>query len=164
MDLDVIRMEVFKQTGLNIEKSDPFYAALVMLSTVAADINRRNDTALENIMTTARQLMANNDDRYREHSKLLKDTVQEIRSVVSQVTGMQDGIERAAANRVQVILYGEGGPVDQLKDLMKQQHEALGWLNRATDFYTESILPAFWPMFIASLLCSLSVGLLVKYL
>ncbi len=42
MDLNEVRVEVFKRTGLNIEKDDPFYAALVMLNVIATRIEKDN--------------------------------------------------------------------------------------------------------------------------
>lgn len=46
MNIDEIRLDVFKQTGKSIDRDDPFYIALAMLSGVASDIEKKNDTAL----------------------------------------------------------------------------------------------------------------------
>ncbi len=43
MDFDEIRVDVFRRTGINIEPGDPFYAALVMLNTVAIRIEQNNE-------------------------------------------------------------------------------------------------------------------------
>ena len=42
MDLEEIRVEVYRRTGINIEPGYPFYAALVMLNVVATRIEQNN--------------------------------------------------------------------------------------------------------------------------
>lgn len=46
INLDEIRLEVFKRTGINIGKDDPFFAAMSMLSVTAKTIEKKNDEAL----------------------------------------------------------------------------------------------------------------------
>lgn len=47
MDIDEIRVEIFKRTGINIGIDDPFFAALLMLSGTAKEIDRKNDATLD---------------------------------------------------------------------------------------------------------------------
>ncbi|WP_263770119.1 hypothetical protein [Propionivibrio soli] len=46
MDLDEIRVDVFRRTGINIEPGDPFYAALAMLNAVATRIEQNHAKTL----------------------------------------------------------------------------------------------------------------------
>lgn len=46
MNIDEIRLDVFKQTGKSIDHDDPFYIALAMLSVTAISIEKKNDAAL----------------------------------------------------------------------------------------------------------------------
>ena len=50
MDLDEIRVDVLRRTGINIEPGDPFYAALVMLNAVAIRIEQNNAATLSLIV------------------------------------------------------------------------------------------------------------------
>lgn len=70
-----------------------------------------------------------------ENEKILMATIAEIKSTANQMSGVQENIASAAANAARAILLGDGGPVQQLNDLVRQQNEALGWLNRAAEMY-----------------------------
>ena len=164
MDIDAIRLEVFKQTGMNIEQNDPFYAALVMLSMIATDIEIKNDAALALINEAVKKLAASENQSHKDNGKLLNDSVIEIRAVVGQLTGMQDGITRAAKSNVREILLGEGGPIAKLNTLVRQQHDSLGWLNKAANVYSKELMLWRWQTTITALACSVIGGGLVKYL
>lgn len=49
MNIEEIRLEVFKQTGKSIDPDDPFFVALAMLSATATGIEKKNDAALGEI-------------------------------------------------------------------------------------------------------------------
>lgn len=110
MDLDAIRLDVFKQTGLNIDKGDPFYAALIMLSSIADAIAHNNETSLAKIAGIANAASVRDE-------QTLETTAAKIQQAVAQVTGIQAGIADAAAKQARDILYPI---VLSTKDVLKQ--------------------------------------------
>lgn len=104
MDLDAMRLEVFSRTGLNIEKDDPFYSAIVMLSIIAERANVKNDVVMARIAEMADTTAARDVRTLSSSESLLRESVKRIQSAVSQVTGVQHEIEKAAANQIRALV------------------------------------------------------------
>lgn len=104
MDLDAIRIEVFKQTGMRIDKGDPFYAALVMLSAIGKEIGHNNDASLTRIAEIANTASVSGERHHAQNEQVLGEAVAKIQKAVAQVTGVQNGISEAAAKQALGVL------------------------------------------------------------
>lgn len=131
MNIDQIRLDVFKQTGMSIDSEDPFFAAMVMLSSMATAIDMKNE-AVHKLITEQVANLTKNEARTLEASKnLLETTAGEIRSAVGQVIGVQEGITGAAAKQARTLIAPVMGDIAQvLKGLQAKDGLALDVLNR----------------------------------
>lgn len=119
--------------------------------------------AVANTITAAVNLISNEKTVLRaENEKLLVGAVKEIKDSVEQIAGVQANITSAAANAAREVLIGDDGPVNKLEYLVRQQHEALGWLNRAANYYEKSYV--LWPMVLSSVFSALLGGLIVRFI
>lgn len=107
MDLSKIRLEVFRETGLNIDVGDPFYAALAMIAALAEEMARTDQEASKRLDNIVIQLAKANEEHHKKSIGVLNDVVGRLNDAVDRVTGMQDGIAKAAAEQAQELL----GPV-----------------------------------------------------
>lgn len=131
MDIDQIRLEVFKKTGMSIDSDDPFFAAIVMLNSMATATEKKNEAVLK-LVTEQVENLTKNDARTLEASKsLLETTAGEIKSAVGQVIGVQEGISGAAAEQARTLIAPVMGDIAQvLKGLQAKDGLALDVLNR----------------------------------
>lgn len=96
-----------------------------------------------------------------ENEKLLLEAVGAIRVAVEQIAGVQANITSAAAQEARAVLLGNEGPVAKLDALVRQQREALGWLNRAAEFYKKSYV--LWPMVVSTMIGGLIGGAVIRF-
>lgn len=101
---------------------------------------------------------------YLQSAKSLDQATKDIHTAMQQVTGLKDGMELAAASCARTVLLGEGGPIAQLGALVRQQRDALGWLNRAANTYSKALTPSLLLTVCTALCCAVIGGLLVRYL
>lgn len=163
MDLNALRLEVFRQTGFSIEQDDPFFAGIVMLSLIADDIAQSNLAALAKMEAVATDYSKRNGTYQEKYAANLEAAVASIQQAAAKLTGLEDGMQRAAASSARVLLLGDDrtvGPVPVLKALVREQHEALGWLNRAAERYSN----VYWLTGSVGLVAGLIGGLIVRFL
>lgn len=101
---------------------------------------------------------------YLQSAKSLDQATKDIHTAMQQVTGLKTGMEVAAASSARAVLLGEGGPIVQLGALVRQQRDALGWLNRAADTYSKALTPSLLVTVCTALCCAVIGGLFVRYL
>lgn len=130
MDLDAIRVEVFRQTGFNIEKDDPFFAGMVMLSEIADAIGRNNDASLTSIANIANAASVREENHHARNEKVLGTAIAKIQQAVDQVTGMQAGVTEAAAKQAYDVL---GPIVSSTKDVLKELEDRKHAVTAALD-------------------------------
>jgi hypothetical protein len=94
-----------------------------------------------------------------ETERLLIDAVKEIKGAVQQIVDVQGDLNSTAANSAQSLL---AEPLKKLDYLVRKQVEALGWMNRAANFYERTFV--LWPMVISAILGSMIGGAIVRYL
>lgn len=163
MDLNALRVEVFRQTGYSIESDDPFFAGIVMLSLIADDIAQRNHTALAKMEAVATNFSNRNGAYQERYAANLEAAVATLQQAIGKLTGIDDGVQNAAASSARVLLLGNDrlpGPIPALEALVRRQQEALGWLNRASERYSNGYWLAGWVGLIAGIIG----GLIVKFL
>lgn len=95
-----------------------------------------------------------------ENERLLVGAIVEVKKSVDQIVGVQDNINKAAVSAVLELLQSKGGPINHIENLVIKQREALGWLNRATQFYERAYItrPIFWAVSIGGLFGGLAGG------
>lgn len=164
MNLNELRIEVFRRTGINIEIDDPFYAGATLLSLMADEISSSNAHAINNIQRSLSHLSDHQTQFLCDQRVLLTNATTEIQNSVGRVLEMRNGMELAAANKAQQILLGDDGPIKKLNAIVRQEQEALGWLSRAANFYTRATISGLLPMYGISVLSSLAAGLVIKYM
>ena len=94
-----------------------------------------------------------------ENERLLMDAVMEIKNAVVSIIVTRDNLNDTAAKTARALMTGDDGPIKQLQNIVKQQQEALGWLNRATRFYERGYVtkPMVWSLLLGGL-CGGLVG------
>jgi hypothetical protein len=101
---------------------------------------------------------------YLQSTKSLDQATKDIHTAMQQVTGLKDGMQLAAASSARAVLLDEDGPIAQLGALVRQQRDALGWLNRAANTYAKALTPSLL-VTVCTALCSAVIGgLFVRYL
>lgn len=95
-----------------------------------------------------------------ENEKLLVGAVIEVKKSVDQIIGVQQDINKAAVSAALELLQSKGGPINQIDNLVIKQREALGWINRAAQFYEHAYItrPIFWAVVIGGLCGGLAGG------
>lgn len=101
---------------------------------------------------------------YLQSAKSLDQATKDIHTAMQQVTGLKDGMQLAAASSARAVLLDEGGPIAQLGALVRQQRDALGWLNRAANTYSKALTPSLLITICTALCCAVIGGLCVRYL
>lgn len=104
MDVDAIRVEVFKATGMNIDKGDPFFAALVMLSSVASEIKRKNESALRDLQGTRQRILSDMAKAHEHNSATLTQMVADVKEQTGKLIGVHGALEEATKWRVDILL------------------------------------------------------------
>lgn len=134
MDIEPIRLDVFKKTGISIDSDDPFFAAIVMLNSMATATEKKNEAILQ-LITEQVENLTKNEARTLEASKsLLKTTAGEIKSAVGQVIGVQEGISGAAAEQARTLIAPVMGDIAQvLRGLQAKDGLALEQLKKTQD-------------------------------
>lgn len=162
MDAAMIRDEVFRRTGKGIDLDDPFFVAVEMLVLLIEDSDKKRMEAVSTSINTAINLINNEKMAMRSGNvKALTAAIAEIKTAVDQITGVQANISSSAAHAAREVLLGDAGPVKKLDYLVKQQRDALAWMNRAANFYERTFV--LWPMVISATIGSLVGGAFMRF-
>lgn len=152
MDPNKIREEVFRRTGKSIDIDDPLFIASEMLMLMIMDADQKRMQAVSTALNAA----------HAANEKALKTAIGEVRIAVEQVVGVQENISISAAHAAREVLLGDAGPLRKLDGLVRQQVEALAWMNRVASFYERTFV--LWPMVLSAVLGSLIGGVVVRYI
>jgi hypothetical protein len=120
----------------------------------------RSMEAISKANTVSTQLINSGKSVIRaENERLLMDAVMEIKNAVVSIIVTRDNLNDTAAKTARALMTGDDGPIKQLQNIVKQQQEALGWLNRATRFYEQGYVtkPMVWSLLLGGL-CGGVVG------
>jgi hypothetical protein len=101
-----------------------------------------------------------------ENERLLINAVSEIQKAVASIVDSRDKLNDTAAKTARGLLVGGDGPIKQLENIIQQQKEALGWLNRAAKFYESSFVtkPMAWALILGGLCGGLVGGVVGSYI
>lgn len=115
-------------------------------------------TAVGKVVAAAANQLDKRETILREdNERLLLETVETLKVSVNEVIGVQESVNKTATKVVVELLTGRDGPLSQLGNLVKQQHDALGWINKAAKFYEDTYV--LKPMGLALLLGGASGGI-----
>lgn len=123
------------------------------------DVVSRIESVAGSIRLTAGTLKEYETDARTKSAATLSQASSEIRQAVQMITGIEQGMQSAAASAARAVLMGDTGPVRNLQALVRTQQEALGWLNRAAERYAHS----YWIASIVGLSAGIVGGLIVKF-
>lgn len=104
MNIEEIRLNVFKQTGKSIDQDDPFYIALAILSGVATDIENKNGAAL-NEMRLVRDEIARK--AVEKHVEVITHSMQSTSGEI--YTSVRKAVEREFSGYKLALMYGATG-------------------------------------------------------
>ncbi|EUJ10559.1 hypothetical protein Meth11DRAFT_1384 [Methylophilaceae bacterium 11] len=104
MNIDEIRLEVFKQTGKSIDHDDPFFIALAMLSATATSIEIKNDAALAE-MRLVRDEIARK--AVEKHVEVITHSMQSTSGEI--YTSVRKAVEREFSGYKLALMYGATG-------------------------------------------------------
>lgn len=98
-------------------------------------------TAVGKVVAAAANQLDKRETILREdNERLLLETVETLKGSVNKVIGVQESLNKTATKVVVELLTGKDGPLVKLDSLVKQQHDALGWINRAAKFYEDTYI------------------------
>lgn len=159
MNLDELRVEVFRQTGLSIDKDDPFFAAMVMLSIIAEDIKAKSETALGYMEGMVNETARRDAGTLSRSEKLLAEAAGKIRSAADQVTGAKQGVLAAAVGAVNELVAPVMTDVEAvLTTLQEKDRAALDVLKRTVSTQATWAANATLTIWGAVVLCVLAAG------
>ena len=95
----------------------------------------RIEGVVKAVNDATRQLEAQKTDGFARSANSLTQATSEIRSAIQQLTGLQNGMQTAAAMEARSILLGEESPVTALNGLIQKQVDAMEWLRKASEQY-----------------------------
>lgn len=157
-----IREDVFRSTGKSIDPDDPFFVALEMLVLLIEDADKKRMEAVSTSINTVINLI--NKEKMAMlygNEKALTAAIAEVKAAVDQIIGVQTNISSSAAHAAREVLLGDAGPIKKLDYLVKQQRDALAWMNRAANYYERTFV--LWPMVISATLGSLVGGAFMRF-
>lgn len=169
MDIKSIQLEVFKQTGKNIDPDDPFYVALAMLSEMANIIENKNDTALSKLQKASVTYHQTRSYWHNQNEQLMIEQVKQVKSAVLEITALEAHLTEAAANQAQVQLQPVLASIDVvLKKLQSKDGFAIEQLRKTSDIQerwsniAQYLIIGFFASALIFFLCGYYVGNLVS--
>ena len=129
------------------------------LEFLAADVMRDMTRLVEKIELVSNALSGTRTAISKDTEKLLVDAVTAIKDSVDAINSSEAGLTAAAANVATKILSNQ---TKEFEALVRQQKEALRWLNRAANYYENNYV--LWPMILSAVFGSFIGGFIVKFI
>lgn len=124
------------------------------------DVVARIESVAGTVAATSRTLKEYEADAHTKSATALAQASNQIQEAVRQLVGIEGGMQNAAAGAARDLLLGDNAPLPLLERLVRRQHEALSWLNRAAERYSNG----FWLAGAVGMSAGVIGGLIVRYL
>lgn len=134
MDIKEIQLEVFKQSGINIDPDDPFFVALTMLYKMGNIIESKNEALISQLHKAAETYHKSRSYWHNQNERLIVEQVNQVKLAVLEISNIKNYVGEVATGQSKVQLQPILAEIATvLEHLKKKDSVAIEQLRKTSD-------------------------------